>query len=75
MTKQIQIIGGEMRELDVAEKSVVAIPPGTELIFADTLSVIASTAKKSSDEVLGAIIVGKGLADKRRKAQGSVKKT
>ena len=71
MPKQIQIIGGEIRELDVDEKSVVAIPPGTEIIFEDTMAAISKVSQRTRDEVIDAIIADKKLTDKRAKAEGS----
>jgi len=70
MPKQIQIIGGELRELDVDEKSVVAIPPGTEIIFEDTLASFAKTAGGTSKKLVDDLVVEKELSDKRSASKG-----
>jgi len=63
----IQIIHGEVRELVVAEKDLVAIPPGTELIFESTIDAFAKIAKKTSSKLIDDLVAEKSLSDKRKK--------
>jgi hypothetical protein len=63
----IQIIDGEVREIEVAEKSKVAVPPGTEIIFESTLAALGKIAKMTAKKVVDDLCIEKGLVDKRKK--------
>ena len=65
--KHIQIVDGELREIEVGEKDIIAAPPGTEIIFESTVAALGKIAKMTTTKIIDELCAEKRLVDKRKK--------
>ena len=68
----IQIVNGEMRDIEENDGDVTAVPPGSEIIFPETIDAILKMKHESGENKFNieeAVIADRGLQDKRKEKE------